>query len=104
MSKRNWLTVWLRQAMILHLNTRGTDVVMAYCLPKDNVLGDIRIYLNGKLKQTICNRNLYWKNGEKAILTIDKVCADKDTLRLSCSGQYEGKRIPFEAWYTINQK
>lgn len=83
---------------------KGTDVVMAYCLPKDNVLGDIRIYLNGKLKQTICNRNLYWKNGEKAILTIDKVCADKDTLRLSCSGQYEGKRIPFEAWYTINQK
>ena len=38
---------------------KGTDVVMAYCLPKDNVLGDIRIYLNGKLKQTICNRNLY---------------------------------------------
>lgn len=77
---------------------------LSYLLPKKNLLGDIQVYHDGMLKQTITKREMRWKNGEVAVLKSKKIKLNGDTLFFEAEGNYQNKRVPFKGWYTIAQK
>lgn len=67
-------------------------------------MGDIQVYHDGMLKQTITKREMRWKNGEVAVLKSKKIKLNGDTLFFEAEGNYQNKRVPFKGWYTIAQK
>jgi hypothetical protein len=83
---------------------QAKDAKLAYLLPTDNVLGEIRICKDGKVKQTLSPRVLTWKDGTNARLTTTEANIAGDTLFFKAEGVCEGLKVPFSGWYTINQK
>lgn len=82
---------------------------LSYLLPKKNLLGDIQVYHDGMLKQTIIKREMRWKNGKVAVLKSKKIKLNGDTLFFEAEGNYQNKRVPLKVgirlrkslWYFI---
>lgn len=83
---------------------QGKDANLSYFIDSKDILGNIRISLNGAEKMSVSKRTLTWASGEEAELKIKKACLAKDTLFMQCYARYGKRRIAFDAWYTIRQK
>ncbi len=72
-------------------------------------MGDIQVYHDGMLKQTITKREMRWKNGEVAVLKSKKIKLNGDTLFLKQKAIIKTKEFPLKAgirlrkslWYFI---
>ena len=83
---------------------KAKDARISYSIPAADLLGAIRVSLDGRQREQISPRIVGWADGTAARLTPTDVRLADDTLFFSAEGCYEGERVPFEGWYTINQK